>query len=143
MSNEKLSKQQKNILGCIYTIQQDSKLDINSKFLIRKLYTVTTKGKEDPTRSESASFSRALAKLWERDLVKLYNAQRKKRVVSRMGVSLTETGLVIGKQFATEKKKKNLEKLLKSRFMRRLEMGAGFGDLTRMIKELTETVNRN
>lgn len=139
----RLSKQQKNILGCIYTIQQDSKLDINSKFLIRKLYTVTTKGKEDPTRSESASFSRALAKLWERDLIKLYNMQRKKRVVNRMGISLAETGLTIGKQFATEKKKKNLKRLLKNRFMRRLEMGTGLGEFARMVKELTETVNRN
>lgn len=140
MSSEGLSKQQRSILGCICIVFEKYKgRTIIPKTIVRRLYMVSAKGREKPTRSESASFSRALKQLWNRDLVKFYRGADQGRLTRRTtGVNLTEKGSVIAKEFATDKKRRNLEKMLKDRWTRRM---MSMTDVAKAMQGLTEMVN--
>lgn len=152
MNQTKLSRQQKAILGCMFTIQKnavcrrvglswmqpDEQVVCMVKWLVRRLYTVTRNGSENPTRSESASFSRALTGLCKRELIILYGLHQKDRPwLKSKGVGLSREGVALGRQLVTEKKKRNLEKLLKNMSMRRFKAGTSLKDFEESMKLLT------
>lgn len=84
--------------------------------IIREFYLLSKKGRREPTRSESASFSKSIKKLWEQKLIIRYNLiwpDGYRRSIQSTHIALTEKGMKMAKTFRTEKMKVNLDNLLK------------------------------
>lgn len=129
MDQNQLSQQQKIALGWIYAIAKsrscrkkeyswmlkDKCLCVKLR-IVREFYLLSKKGRKEPTRSESASFSRSIGKLWERGLIGMYNLIWEdgfEKSMQSTHIALTKKGREIARTFRTEEMKVNLDNLLK------------------------------
>lgn len=130
MDQNQLSQQQKIALGWIYAIAESrncrkkgyswmhpkDKCLCEKLQIIREFYLLSKKRRREPTRSESASFSRSIRKLWEQKLIVMYNLiwpDGYEKSTPSTHIALTEKGMEIARTFRTEEMKVNLDNLLK------------------------------
>lgn len=110
MNETKLSKQQRKILGWIHVLEEAGFTGMgrgrhfwSGNVGLRELrrYCFSNSKEKPPTRSQSASFSRAVRSLEKRGLIRLENSIRYESIQRTEG-RLTEEGSKLAKSLVTE-----------------------------------------